>query len=161
MQSLEKRLTKNEDFKTKYHKTVKQYIDNNRATKTTPEDLTPEKTSTTLIINYIPHHVALNQYKPDKVRVVYDAAANYRNCSLNDHLLKGPDLLKNLVSIVIRFRLGQFTVTSDIRKCCTKCAWEKRIELHCKFCGGKILTTTSMTIKWMCIYLVKTTHLEL
>ena len=116
MQSLEKRLTKNEDFKTKYHKTVKQYIDNNRATKTTPEDLTPEKTSTTLIINYIPHHVALNQYKPDKVRVVYDAAANYRNCSLNDHLLKGPDLLKNLVSIVIRFRLGQFTVTSDIEQ---------------------------------------------
>ena len=48
--------------------------------------------------------------------MVYDAAAKYRNCSLNEHLLKGPDLLKNLVSIVIRFRLGQFTVTSDIEQ---------------------------------------------
>ena len=48
--------------------------------------------------------------------MVYDAAAKYRNCSLNEHLLEGPDLLKNLVSIVIRFRLGQFTVTSDIEQ---------------------------------------------
>ena len=44
----------------------------------------------------------------------YDAAAKYRNCSLND-LLKGPDLLNRMVSIVIRFRLGQFAVTSDIK----------------------------------------------
>ena len=101
MQLLEKMLAKNEDLKTKYHKTAKQYIDNNHATKIPPEDLTPEKASTTPIINYIPHHAVMNQYKPDKVCVVYDTAAKYRNCSLNDHLLKGPDLLNNLVSIVI------------------------------------------------------------
>ena len=88
-------------MKTKYHKTVKQYIDNNHATKISPEDLTPEKASTTSIINYILNNAALSQYKRDKVQVVYDAAAKYRNCSLNDHLLKGPDLIKNLVLIVI------------------------------------------------------------
>ena len=114
LQSLEKRLARNEDLKTEDHKTVKQYMDNNHSSKFPPDDLTPEKASTTPFINYIPHHAVLNQYKPDKVRVVYDAAAKYRNCSLNDHLLKGPDLLNNLVSIVIRFRLGQFAVTSDI-----------------------------------------------
>ena len=48
--------------------------------------------------------------------MVYDAVAKYRNCSLNDHLLKGPDLLNNLVLIVIRFRLGQFAVTSAIEQ---------------------------------------------
>ena len=116
MQSLEKRLARNEDLKTKYQKTVKQYIYDNHATKISPEDLTPEKASATLIINYNPHHAVLNQCKPDKVREVYDAAARYRNSSLNDHLLKGPDLLKNLVSIVIRFRLGQFAVTKDIEQ---------------------------------------------
>ena len=46
--------------------------------------------------------------------MVYDAEERYRNCSLNNHLLKCPDLLNNLVSIVIRFRLGQFAVTSDM-----------------------------------------------
>ena len=103
-------------MKTKYHKTVKQYIDNNHATKIPPENLTPEKASITPIINYIPHHTVLNQYKPDNVHVVYDPAAKYRNCSLNEHLLKGPDLLNNLISIVIRFRLGQFAVISDIKQ---------------------------------------------
>ena len=58
----------------------------------------------------------MNQYKPDNVRVVYGAAAKYRNYSLNDQLLKDADLLSNLVSIVIRFRLGQFAVTSDIEQ---------------------------------------------
>ena len=116
MQSLEKRLARNEDLKTKYQKTVKQYIVNNHDTKIPPEDLTPEKASNTSIINYIPHDTLLNQYKPVKVRVVYDAPAKYRKCGLNHHLLKGPDLLNNLVSIVIRFRLGQFAVTSDIKQ---------------------------------------------
>ena len=100
-------------MKIKYHKTVKQYIDNNHATKIPPEDLTPEEASTTPIINYIQHHTVLNQYKPGKFRVVFDVAAKYRNCSLIDHLLKGSDLLNDLVSLVIRFRLGQFAVTSD------------------------------------------------
>ena len=48
--------------------------------------------------------------------MVHDAATKYRNCSLNNHLLKGLDLLNNLVSIVIRFRFGQFAVTSDIEQ---------------------------------------------
>ena len=122
LQSLEKMLAINEDLKIRYHKTVKQYVDNNHATKMPPEDLTPEKASTTNIINYIPYDAVLNQYKLDKVRMVYDAAAKYRNCSLNEHLLKGPDLLNNLASIAIRFRLGQFTVTSASTKCLTNYA---------------------------------------
>ena len=116
MQSLEKSLARNEDLKTKYHKTVKQYIDNNHATKIPPEHLTPERTSTIPIINYIPHHAVLNQDKPDKVCMVYNPAAKYRNCSLNDYLLKCPDLVNNLVSIVICFCLGQFAVTSNIEQ---------------------------------------------
>ena len=106
MQTLEKKLARNEDLKTKCHKTVKQYTDNNHATKISPEDLTPEKASATPVINYILHHAVLNQYKPDKVCVVYDVAAKYRNYSLNDNLLKSPYLLINLASIVILFRLG-------------------------------------------------------
>ena len=103
-------------MKTKYHKTVKQYIANNHATKIPPEDLTPEEASTTPIINYIQHHAVLNQHKPGQFRVVFDVAAKYRNCSLIDHLLKDSDLLNDLVSLVIRFRLGQFAVTSDIEQ---------------------------------------------
>ena len=94
LQSLQKRLARNEDLKTKYSRTVKQYLDNNHANKIRPDDLALVKASITPIINYIPHHAALNQYKPDKLRVAYDAAANYRNCSLNDDLLKRSSFVK-------------------------------------------------------------------
>ena len=54
--------------------------------------------------------------KPNKVRVVFDASAKYENDSLNNHLLKGPDLINNLVSILIQFRLGKYAVTADIEQ---------------------------------------------
>ena len=54
--------------------------------------------------------------KPNKVRVVFDTSAKYKNDSLNNHLLKGPDLINNLVSILIQFRLGKYAVTADIEQ---------------------------------------------
>ena len=38
------------------------------------------------------------------------------NKSLNDNLLKDPDLLNSLIAILIRFRLGQYAVISDIEQ---------------------------------------------
>ena len=51
--------------------------------------------------------------KPNKVSVVFDASAKYKNDRLNNHLLKGPDLINNLISILIQFRLGKCAVTAD------------------------------------------------
>ena len=79
--------------------------------------------------------------------MVYDAAAKYRNCSLNEHLLKCPDLLNNLVSIVIRFRLGQFVVTSDIKQMFHQVRVREEDRDALRFMWGKILTATLMTTK--------------
>ena len=38
------------------------------------------------------------------------------NKSLNDNLLKDPDLLNSLIAILIRFRLGQYAVIADIEQ---------------------------------------------
>ena len=59
---------------------------------------------------YLPHHAVLSPNKPGKVRVVFDAA------SLNDKLLTGPDLLNNLVGILMRFRTGKIGVMGDIEQ---------------------------------------------
>ena len=68
------------------------------------------------ITNYIPHHGVLNISKPGEVRVVFDASSKFWNASLNDSFLPGIDLLKNLISVLLRFREGQYTVIANIEK---------------------------------------------
>ena len=68
------------------------------------------------ITNYIPDHGVINQHKPDKLRVVFDASIKFKGNSLNDYLLVRPDQLNNLVSTMIRFRLGKYAVSGDIEQ---------------------------------------------
>ena len=56
----------------------------------------------------------LNVNKPNKVRVVLDAAAQFDGISLHDRLYHGPDLTNNLVGVLIRFREEETAFTADI-----------------------------------------------
>ncbi|CAH2091244.1 unnamed protein product [Euphydryas editha] len=75
-----------------------------------PAEKTPNRTW------YLPHFVVINPMKPDKLRVVRDAAARTSGVSLNDMLLKGPDLLQSLRGVVMRFRQHTIAVTADIKE---------------------------------------------
>nr|XP_055045825.1 uncharacterized protein LOC129431793 [Misgurnus anguillicaudatus] len=65
---------------------------------------------------YLPHHGVLHPKKADKLRVVFDCSATYECCSLNDHLLRGPDLINSLHGILIRFRQHPIALMCDIEK---------------------------------------------
>lgn len=108
--SLEKKFERNQHFKELYDYQINDYIEKGYAKKLTQEELL--KTST--VTNYLPHHGVLHPQKPNKVRVVFDAAAKYKENSLNNNLLSGIDLLNNLVSVLCRFRRGKYAVISDI-----------------------------------------------
>ena len=63
---------------------------------------------------YIPHHPVINPNKPGKVRIVYDCAARSHGISLNEKLLKGPDLMNQLLGVLLRFRRDRVAIVADI-----------------------------------------------
>ena len=63
---------------------------------------------------YLPHHPFTNLNKPGKVRRVSKVASTFKGNSLNSNLLTGPDLLNNLVGLLLQFRENSIDITADI-----------------------------------------------
>jgi hypothetical protein len=61
-----------------------------------------------------PHFGVTKPEEPGKVRVVFDAARQFRGQSMNDRLLSGPVLQTQLPQVLIRLRKNPFAVTADI-----------------------------------------------
>ena len=62
---------------------------------------------------YLPHH-AVHHPRKRKIRVVFDCSAKYNQSSLNQELLQGPDLMNNLVGVILRFRQERVAIAADI-----------------------------------------------
>ena len=109
--SLESRLRKNPSLQAAYSAFMQEYIALGHMTSTS-------KTGSYLI----PHHcVYKNLQSLDKIRVVFDASArpfppSPDIVSLNDALLVGPKLQKDVGDIVLNFRCHQIVFTADICK---------------------------------------------
>lgn len=67
---------------------------------------------------YIPHHSIYRSSDTDpKFRVVFDASAkSFTGSSLNDSLLPGPKLQRDVVDVLLLFRLTRYALTADICK---------------------------------------------
>lgn len=65
---------------------------------------------------YLPIFTVYYPKKPDKIRLVFDAAAEVNGISLNKVLLKGPDQVSSLVDILRRFREKSVAINIDIRE---------------------------------------------
>ena len=113
MISFENKFNRQPDLKMKYVEIINQYIKDEHATKI---DVNKRNDNFNNKVNYIPHHAVTNINKPGKIRIVFDAGAKCQNTSLNENLLKGPDLSNNLVRVLLRFRQGKFCVMADIEK---------------------------------------------
>ena len=53
--------------------------------------------------------------KPEKVRVVYDCAAKYKQVSLNEQVLQGPDEANHLMGVLSRFRQDSVGLVANIK----------------------------------------------
>ena len=91
-----------------YEKTLETDLEKGYVKSVTFPNPAPEK------IWYLPHHPVTNSNKPGKVRRVANAAYVFKKQSLNKNLLSGPDLLNNLVGLLLRFRQDSVAEKADI-----------------------------------------------
>lgn len=108
---LKRKLNSDANLKEAYANTVNDYIHKGYAAKVDDRQSTEEKPSG---VWYLPHHPVHNPNKPGKLRVVFDCAAKYQGTSLNANLLQGPDMMNNLVGVLIRFRQDPIAIVGDI-----------------------------------------------
>ena len=106
-QRLEFKLSKNPQLKTEYQNVIKEYL---------ACDHMVETESSGLYI--IPHHCVLKESScTTKVRIVFNASARTPPfLSLNDHLLTGPKLQKDITVVISNFRLNKVALCADIRQ---------------------------------------------
>ena len=69
---------------------------------------------------YVPHYGVASVNQPNKVRLAFDAASKSDFTSLNDLLLPGPDLLRTLIGVFIRFRQYVYAITADMKDMFTR-----------------------------------------
>ena len=109
--SLEKRLEKHPETITRYAETIKSDIVNGYVRKIPPEEVALTKTDPKC---YLPHHSVQNPHEPGKIRRVCNAACKFDGISVKDVLLRGPDLLADLIGILVRFLLYPVAICADI-----------------------------------------------
>ena len=111
--STERRLAKEPEHAKVYKEPIRDMVDRGVARKLSRKELKDYKGP----IHYISHHEIL---KPDSkstpVRIVFNSSANYMGHVLNDYWAKGPDLLNNILDVLIRFRENKVAFIGDIKK---------------------------------------------
>ena len=113
LRSLKKRLLKNgQEYIMSYNREIQDMIDRNVARTITEEELC------TLCAHYIPHHEVL---KPGSLstptRIVFSSSASYMGHCLNDYWAKGPNVLGDLLAILLRFHQYQVALWLTLKRC--------------------------------------------
>ena len=107
LRMLKRKFESNPKLKEEYTKTVEAYISDKQAMLVEDEDEQHQW--------FLPHHGVYKRSNPEKCRVVFDCAAQYKGVSLNDVILQGPNFLNNLSGVLIRFRKEPVAVIGDIK----------------------------------------------
>lgn len=107
---LDKRFERDAKYKSMYEREIQRLFDNGFAEIIEQ----PDKVSGQHL-RYIPHFSVHNVNKPDRLRVVHDAAVKIDSNSFNDLMLTGPVLLKPLFGVIMRFRQFKVGIKSDMK----------------------------------------------
>lgn len=109
--SLERRLLRDTTLYISYCDILRDYLDQGHM------ELANSSVENGMVF-YIPHHLVINpNSSTSKHRIVFDASAKaVDGVSLNDTLLIGPKLQKDIVTLLLHFRLHNIVFTADIKQ---------------------------------------------
>ena len=113
LQSTEKRLAKNSEYAKVYDQQMNEMVEMGFSRKLSEEEVSSYQGP----IHYVSHHAVIRpEKKSTPVRIVFNSSASFQGHVLNDYWHKGPDLLNNIVGVLLRFREGATAVMGDISK---------------------------------------------
>ena len=111
LNSLEKRLAKDENLREKYTSTIKEDLNKGYVIEVPDAHKVENRSDKEW---YLPHHPVLKPNKPGNVRRVLNGTAKFHGASLNKSLLTGLELLQNLIYVLLHFRQHPYAVSDDI-----------------------------------------------
>ncbi|XP_054601662.2 uncharacterized protein [Nothobranchius furzeri] len=122
----EKQLSKEPGWKTAYTEQVYDMLDRRAAIKLTQEEITGWEGP----VWYISHLIAPTPHSvTTPIRLVWNSSQKFQGVSMNDLLMKGPDVLNQIRAVLLRFREGTYAALGDIRKMYNS-VWLEEKELH-------------------------------
>ncbi|XP_062540907.1 uncharacterized protein LOC134208955 [Armigeres subalbatus] len=113
MQSLEQRFKKDPELKDKIAWAIDDFVKKGYAHKATSDELSSSEIGREW---YLPLNAVVSEKKPGKIRLTLDAAAKVGGTSLNDMLLKGPDMLVSMLDIINHFRERRIGFGGDVKE---------------------------------------------
>ena len=136
LKSLKKHLAKDLYLRDQYSKTIKDDLSKGYVIQVPPHNFS----NRSIHEWYLPHHPVVNPNKPGKVRRVPNGASKFHGTSLNKSLLVEPDLLQNLVFVLLRFRVFVNIILPyrlTLKGCSYKSASFQRTNHLFVFCCGR------------------------
>ena len=109
-EKLKIKLEKDPTMKEKAFKQMKELVEHGWAVEI-PDHTSPIGSP----VCYLANHLVTHPDKPGKVRICQDAAGKVKGHSLNKYLNNGPDLLNDLLGILLRFRRKKIVLSADIK----------------------------------------------
>lgn len=113
LESTEKRLARNPVHAEAYNKQIHELEEMGFAKKLTAADIKNYEGP----VHYISHHAIVRpEKKSTPIRIVFNSSASFQGHRLNEYWMKGPDLLNNLIGVLLRFRENEVALCGDISK---------------------------------------------
>ncbi|XP_075162693.1 uncharacterized protein LOC142235322 [Haematobia irritans] len=114
LRAMERKFETNLNFKVSYCEFMREYISMGHMQLIPDEEINRPNSE----MFYLPHHAVIRDTSiTTKLRVVFDGSSKSSNGkSLNDNLLKGPNLQQDLMALVLRYRCKRFCFSADIKQ---------------------------------------------